>query len=95
MRRGVYAAQRLAGLLQRQVPSSEDETAEEIARQMRLKDLGGIIVIDFIDMVSADDRINIKKVMQEEVKKDRTKVQVMEFTRLGLLELTRKPIYGK
>ena len=62
---------------------------------MRLKDLGGIIVIDFIDMVSSDDRTNIKKVMQEEVKKDRTKVQVMEFTRLGLLELTRKPIYGK
>ena len=46
-------------------------------------------------MVSSDDRTNIKKVMQEEVKKDRTKVQVMEFTRLGLLELTRKPIYGK
>ena len=71
------------------------EAAEEIARQMRLKDLGGIIVIDFIDMVSQEDRLNIKKVMQEEVKKDRTKVQVMEFTRLGLLELTRKPIYGK
>jgi len=71
------------------------EAAEEIARQMRLKDLGGIIVVDFIDMKEAEDRKNVKEIMQEAVKLDRTKVQVMDFTKLGLLEITRKPIFGK
>ena len=69
------------------------EAAEEIAKQIRLRDLGGIIIIDFIDMNNEEDREQIRKKMQEEIKKDRSKIQVLEFTKLGLLELTRKHIY--
>jgi len=71
------------------------EAAEEIAKQMRLRDLGGIIVVDFIDMKDVADRNAVKEVMQNAVKADRTKVQIMDFTKLGLLEITRKPIFGK
>lgn len=71
------------------------EAAEEIAKQLRLRDLGGIIVIDFIDMEEEESRKKIIKVMEEELKKDRTKVQIIEFTKLGLLEVTRKNIYRK
>ena len=71
------------------------EAAQEIAKQIRLRDLGGIIIIDFIDMDKAEDREIIKAEMEELIKKDRTKVQILEFTKLGLLELTRKHILGK
>lgn len=71
------------------------EAAVEIAKQIRLKDLGGIIIIDFIDMDSEDDRNDIKKIFEQSVKEDRAKVQVLEFTKLGLLEVTRKQIFNK
>lgn len=71
------------------------EAAEEIARQLRLRDLGGIIIIDFIDMVEEEDKKSIIEVMNEALKKDRSKVQIIEFTKLGLLEITRKNIYRK
>lgn len=71
------------------------EAAIEIARQIRLRDLGGIIIIDFIDMNNDEDREKIRKIFINETKKDRTKIQVMEFTKLGLLELTRKQIFKK
>lgn len=71
------------------------EAAEEIAKQMRLRDLGGIIIIDFIDMEKEENRSKIKEVMREALKKDRSKVQIVEFTKLGLLELTRKNIFKK
>lgn len=72
-----------------------NEAAKEIARQIRLRDLGGIIVIDFIDMENEDDRLKIKEKFEQEIKKDRSKVQIVEFTKLGLLEITRKHILGK
>ena len=71
------------------------EAAEEIAKQIRLRDLGGIIIVDFIDMEQPEDREKIKTKMCELLKNDRTKVQVVEFTKLGLLEITRKHILGK
>lgn len=71
------------------------EAATEIAKQMRLRDLGGIIIIDFIDMEREENRNKIRKVMQEALAKDRSKVQIIEFTKLGLLEVTRKNIFRK
>ncbi len=66
--------------------------AEEIAKQIRLRNLGGIIIIDFIDMVSDDERAKVITKFQTELQKDKTKVNVLGFTSLGLLELTRKKV---
>lgn len=71
------------------------EATKEIARQVRLRDIGGIIIIDYIDMEDEKDREEIRRYMIECFKKDRSKVQVMEFTQLGLLEITRKHILGR
>lgn len=71
------------------------EAAKEIAKQIRLRDLGGIIIIDFIDMAKKENREKVRNKMQEEIKKDRSKIQILEFTKLGLLEITRKHILGK
>ena len=71
------------------------EAATEIAKQIRLRDLGGIIIIDFIDMAKEEDIEKVRNKMQEEIKKDRSKIQILEFTKLGLLEITRKHILGK
>lgn len=71
------------------------EATREIAKQMRLRDMGGIIIVDYIDMDKKQDREIIKDEMMLEVKKDRSKVQVLEFTKLGLLEITRKHIFGR
>lgn len=62
---------------------------------MRLRDIGGIIVVDFIDMEKREDRDKVREQMIEEIKSDRSKVQVLEFTKLGLLEITRKHILGR
>lgn len=66
------------------------EAAREIARQLRLRDIGGIIIIDFIDMISEDDRNTIVEILRSELKKDRTKSTVFGITQLGLVEMTRK-----
>ena len=71
------------------------EATKEIAKQIRLRDIGGIIIIDYIDMEKEEDRITVKNKMLEEIKNDRSKVQVLEFTKLGLLEMTRKHILGR
>ena len=71
------------------------EATKEIAKQIKLRDIGGIIIIDYIDMKSEEYRNQIKEQMQLEVQKDRSKVQVLEFTKLGLLEMTRKYILGR
>lgn len=71
------------------------EATEEIARQIRLRDIGGIIIIDYIDMENDEDREKIRNYIIECFKKDRSKVQVLEFTKLGLLEITRKHIMGR
>jgi len=66
------------------------EAAKEIARQLRLRDLGGIIIIDFIDMFHQQHRNTVLDCLKEELKKDRTKTHILGFTQLGLLEMTRK-----
>lgn len=66
------------------------EAAEEIARQIRLRDIGGIIIIDFIDMEKEEHQQAVLAALEEALKKDRTKTSVLGITRLGLVEMTRK-----
>jgi ribonuclease G len=66
------------------------QAAREVARQMRLRNLSGIIIVDFIDMEQENDRMTVLKVLNEEIKKDKAKTAVMGFTKLGLVEITRK-----
>lgn len=68
------------------------EATIEIAKQLRLKDIGGIIIIDYIDMSKKEDKEKIEELLKEELKKDRSKTQVEGFTKLDLMELTRKHI---
>lgn len=64
----------------------------EIARQLRLRNISGIIVIDYIDMEKDEERREIEKILENELKKDRSKTQIVGFTKLNLLEMTRKKI---
>ncbi len=66
------------------------EAAKEIIKQIRLRDLGGIIVVDFIDMYLEEYKERLIKVLEEEIKKDKQTIKIKSFTSLGLLELTRK-----
>ncbi len=68
------------------------EAAEEIARQVRLRDIGGIIVVDFIDMASEASRERVVKVMEDNLRRDRTRATIQSFSNLGLLEFTRKRV---
>lgn len=68
------------------------DAAEEIAKQLRLRDIGGIIVIDFIDMRSEEHKQTVLDKLTTSLKKDRTKTAVMGFTSLGLVEMTRKKV---
>ena len=68
------------------------EATIEIAKQLRLRDIGGIIIIDYIDMNSQKNKDTIENILKEELKNDRTKTQVEGFTKLDLMELTRKHI---
>ncbi len=70
----------------------DKEAAVEIARQIKLRDIGGIIVIDFIDLNLNENRQEVIDIFRQELKKDRSKVQIEGFTKLNLLELTRKHI---
>lgn len=68
------------------------EAAEEIARQIRLRDIAGIIVVDFIDMDRGEDRQKVLDTLEDAVRRDRTKVHVLGLTELGLVEMTRKKV---
>ena len=70
------------------------EASIEIAKQLKLKDIGGIVIIDYIDMFKEEDKQKVIDTLQEELKKDRSKTQVLGFTKLNLLEMTRKHIFG-
>uniref|UniRef100_UPI00404A2A05 Rne/Rng family ribonuclease n=1 Tax=Candidatus Planktophila sp. TaxID=2175601 RepID=UPI00404A2A05 len=80
------------GNLEETVTKNNLEAAEEIARQLRLRDLGGIIVIDFIDMVLESNRESVLRRLVECLGRDRTKHQVAEVTSLGLVQMTRKRV---
>lgn len=66
------------------------EACIEIARQLRLRDMGGIIIIDFIDMESHSDRRRVLQLLNEELRKDRTRTHLVGMTELGLVQITRK-----
>jgi ribonuclease E len=80
------------GNLEQTVTKNNLEAAEEIVRQLRLRDIGGIIVIDFIDMVLESNRDQVIRRLIECLGRDRTKHQVAEVTSLGLVQMTRKRI---
>ena len=66
------------------------EATEEIVRQLRLRNIGGIIIVDFLDMKEKKNRIQLMNVLQHSLKKDRARVNLLPITRLGLLEMTRE-----
>ncbi|PWK27369.1 ribonuclease G [Arcicella aurantiaca] len=68
------------------------EAAKEIARQLRLRDMGGIIVIDFIDMKKAENKKLIQDIMKEEMKSDRSKFTILPLTKFGLMQITRQRV---
>jgi ribonuclease E len=78
------------GNLEQTVTRNNLEAAEEIVRQLRLRDIGGIVVIDFIDMVLESNRDLVLRRLTEALGRDRTRHQVSEVTSLGLVQLTRK-----
>lgn len=80
------------GNLEETVTKNNIEAAEEIVRQLRLRDIGGIIVIDFIDMVLESNRDLVQRRLIECLSRDRTKHQVAEVTSLGLVQMTRKKL---
>src|SRR4029078_3912503 len=80
------------GNLEETVTKNNIEAAEEIVRQLRLRDIGGIIVIDFIDMVLESNRDLVVRRLLECLGRDRTKHQVAEATSLGLVQMTRKRV---
>ncbi|WP_306232826.1 Rne/Rng family ribonuclease [Agrococcus beijingensis] len=80
------------GNLEETVTKNNLEAAEEIVRQLRLRDIGGIIVIDFIDMVLESNRDLVQRRLIECLSRDRTKHQVAEVTSLGLVQMTRKKL---
>jgi ribonuclease G len=68
------------------------EAAKEIVRQIRLRDLGGIIVLDFIDMEEPANRARLFETLENEIKKDRSKTKILQISEFGLIEMTRKRV---
>jgi ribonuclease G len=68
------------------------EAAKEIVRQIRLRDLGGIIVLDFIDMEELQNRARLFETLENEIKKDRSKTKILQISEFGLIEMTRKRV---
>jgi ribonuclease E len=80
------------GNLEETVTKNNLEAAEELVRQLRLRDIGGIIVVDFIDMIQESNQEMVRRRLLECLSRDRTKNQVSEITSLGLVQMTRKKI---
>ncbi|CAN5358553.1 hypothetical protein BH20ACT22_BH20ACT22_19570 [soil metagenome] len=78
--------------LEQTVLRTNKEAAVEVVRQLRLRDIGGIIVIDFIDMDSPENRAELEQVFSQELERDRTRTQVFEMSPLGLIQMTRKNV---
>ena len=79
--------------LEQTVLSVNIEAAIEIMKQIRLKDIGGIVVIDYIDLESKEDQEKVISTMKKEALKDRSKIDIKGYTKLNLVELTRKKLY--
>ena len=80
------------GRLEDTITKVNVEAAEEVVRQLRLRDIGGIIVVDFIDMAKARNRDQVLKTMRKALDEDKTKTYVVEVSPLGLVEMTRQNI---
>lgn len=78
------------GDFQKTILKTNLEAAKEVAFQLRLRNLSGMIIVDFIDMVSQEDRILVKRELESALKKDRIKTMVVGMTELGLMQMTRK-----
>ena len=76
--------------LEETVLANNLEAADELARQLRLRDIGGIIVVDFVDMEVAANRASVTKRFREALARDKTRTQVLDISGLGLMEMTRK-----
>jgi ribonuclease E len=70
------------------------EAAREVARQLRLRDIGGIIVIDFIDLLLEQNKRKVEDTMREALAIDKTRSQVFEIGPLGIMQITRKRVSG-
>jgi ribonuclease E len=80
--------------LEETVVNTNIEAAREVARQLRLRDIGGMIVIDFIDMLLEQNKKKVVEALREEMAKDKTRSQIFDISPLGLLEVTRKRVSG-
>ena len=80
------------GRLEDTITKVNVEAADEVVRQLRLRDIGGIIVIDFIDMAKARNRDQVLKTLKKALDADKTKTYVVEVSPLGLVEMTRQNV---
>ena len=80
--------------LEETVVNTNVEAAREVARQLRLRDIGGMIIIDFIDMLLEQNKRKVVDALREEMAKDKTRSQIFDISPLGLLEVTRKRVSG-
>src|ERR1051326_4033976 len=80
------------GRLEDTITKNNLEAVKEVVRQLRLRDIGGIIVIDFIDMANPRNRASVEEALQKELERDRTKTYVVEISPLGLVEMTRQNV---
>jgi ribonuclease G len=81
-----------AGRLEDTITKNNLEAVKEVVRQLRLRDVGGIIVIDFIDMANPKNRATVEEALRTELERDRTKTYVVEISPLGLVEMTRQNV---
>jgi ribonuclease G len=81
-----------AGRLEDTITKNNLEAVKEVVRQLRLRDIGGIIVIDFIDMANPKNRSTVEEALRTELERDRTKTYVVEISPLGLVEMTRQNV---
>jgi ribonuclease G len=81
-----------AGRLEDTITKNNLEAVKEVVRQLRLRDIGGIIVIDFIDMANPKNRATVEDALRTELERDRTKTYVVEISPLGLVEMTRQNV---
>src|SRR5204863_196525 len=80
------------GRLEDTITKNNLEAVKEVVRQLRLRDIGGIIVIDFIDMANPKNRATVEEALRSELERDRTKTYVVEISPLGLVEMTRQNV---
>jgi len=80
--------------LEQTVVKVNKEASIEIAKQLRLRDIGGIIIIDYIDMNEEKSKEEVVETLKQSLKQDRAKTQIMQFTKLNLLEMTRKHMFS-